>query len=452
MKKILISKLLIICMLFSFFSFGKEIEQFNSSFKYKKSLAPMLKKVLPTVVSIHIKGMKSITNSFLPKEFKYFFGLDIPGNNKGFHSFQGLGSGVLIDSNKGYIITNNHVIHDANKIKIKLNDGREFNAKLIGYDKKIDIALLQIPCNKDLTEIKFADSDLLHVGDFAVAVGNPFGLGQTATAGIISALGRSGLNIEGLENFIQTDASINRGNSGGALVNLNGELIGINTAILTPGGGNIGIGFAIPSNIVKNLIQQLITFGKVKHGKLGIKGIEITNDLSKAIGLENQKGIFVSEVIIGSSAEKSGIKSGDIIFSFEDKPIENFSELLIKISTTMPGKSIKLGILRKGYKKNIFVILNKNSFISQEISIPKLEGAKLINGKSNKGIDGVLVKNLIKNSPAWFSGLKKHDLIIELNNKKIKNIEMLKNNCNKKLKIMVFKIIRKKSNIFLFIS
>lgn len=207
------------------------------------SLAPMLEKVLPAVVSVRVEGTAS-QGQKIPEEFKKFFGDDLPDQPA--QPFEGLGSGVIINASKGYVLTNNHVINQAQKISIQLNDGREFDAKLIGSDDQSDIALLQIQNPSKLTQIAIADSDKLRVGDFAVAVGNPFGLGQTATSGIVSALGRSGLNLEGLENFIQTDASINRGNSGGALLNLNGELIGINTAILAPGGGSVGIGFASP--------------------------------------------------------------------------------------------------------------------------------------------------------------------------------------------------------------
>ncbi|VEA30659.1 serine protease [Salmonella enterica subsp. enterica] len=276
------------------------------------SLAPMLEKVLPAVVSVKVEGTAAQSQK-VPEEFKKFFGEDLPDQPS--QPFEGLGSGVIIDAAKGYVLTNNHVINQAQKISIQLNDGREFDAKLIGGDDQSDIALLQIQNPSKLTQIAIADSDKLRVGDFAVAVGNPFGLGQTATSGIISALGRSGLNLEGLENFIQTDASINRGNSGGALLNLNGELIGINTAILAPGGGSIGIGFAIPSNMAQTLAQQLIQFGEIKRGLLGIKGTEMTADIAKAFKLNVQRGAFVSEVLPNSGSAKAGVKSGDVIIS-----------------------------------------------------------------------------------------------------------------------------------------
>lgn len=251
------------------------------------SLAPMLEKVLPAVVSVQVEGTARQSQR-IPEELKKYFGEDAPDQQA--QPFEGLGSGVIIDAAKGYILTNNHVISQADKISVQLNDGREFDAKLIGGDDQSDIALLQVQNPSNLTQIAIADSDKLRVGDFAVAVGNPFGLGQTATSGIVSALGRSGLNLEGLENFIQTDASINRGNSGGALLNLNGELIGINTAILAPGGGSIGIGFAIPSNMAKTLSQQLIQFGEVKRGLLGIKGMEMSADIAKALSSTSSAG------------------------------------------------------------------------------------------------------------------------------------------------------------------
>lgn len=319
------------------------------------SLAPMLEKVLPAVVSVRVEGTQVQRQPQLPEQFKFFFGPNMPTPKESTRPFEGLGSGVIIDAAKGYILTNNHVINNADKISVQLNDGREYDAKLIGRDEQSDIALLQVSDVKNLTAVKIADSDKLRVGDFAVAVGNPFGLGQTATSGIISALGRSGLSLEGLENFIQTDASINRGNSGGALVNLNGELIGINTAILAPGGGNIGIGFAIPSNMAQNLSKQLIEFGEVKRGLLGIKGSEMTADMAKAFNTDAQRGAFISEVMPKSAAAKAGIKAGDILVSLDGKPISSFAELRAKVGTTAPGTTVKIGLLREGKPMEVAV-------------------------------------------------------------------------------------------------
>ncbi|SBT82003.1 Periplasmic pH-dependent serine endoprotease DegQ [secondary endosymbiont of Trabutina mannipara] len=369
------------------------------------SLAPMLTKVLPAVVSVHVEGSKPVRRPMLPNEFRYFFYPDNQGSNGLMRQFEGLGSGVIINAVKGYVITNNHVVNGADKIKVQLNGGCEFNAKLVGNDEKTDLALLQLSDPKNLSEITIADSDALQVGDFAVAVGNPFGLGQTATSGIVSALGRSGLNIEGLENFIQTDASINRGNSGGALVNLNGELIGINTAIIAPGGGNIGIGFAIPSNIVKKLSQQLIEYGKVKRGQLGIKGTELTAEIAKTFNIEVHRGAFVSEVLPNSAAAKAGIKAGDIIVSVEDKPILSFAELRVKVGTTAPGKTIKIGFIRNSKLQITLVILDDSVSIarnSEDIITPALYGAS----KFKKGTNGIKVEYVVKDSPTALIGLQ----------------------------------------------
>ncbi len=314
---------------------------FSVSGQELPSLAPMLERVTPAVVSIAVEG-KQVERSRIPDQFQFFFGPDFPTEQVRERPFRGLGSGVIINANKGYIVTNYHVIKGADEIRIQLHDGREYDAELIGGDEMSDVALLKVDGAKDLTEIKLADSDKLRVGDFSVAIGNPFGLGQTVTSGIVSALGRSGLNIENFENFIQTDAAINSGNSGGALVNLNGELIGINTAILGPNGGNVGIGFAIPSNMMKNLTDQILEFGEVKRGMLGVQGGEITSELAEALGYNSSKGAFVSQVVPDSAADKAGIKAGDIIVSLNGKKIDTFSELRAKIATLGQAKKSSL--------------------------------------------------------------------------------------------------------------
>ncbi|CCJ96837.1 HtrA protease/chaperone protein [Cronobacter malonaticus 507] len=318
------------------------------------SLAPMLEKVMPSVVSINVEGSTTVNTPRMPRNFQQFFGDDSPFCQDGspFQSspfcqggpggadgggqqqkFMALGSGVIIDAAKGYVVTNNHVVDNATTIKVQLSDGRKLDAKIVGKDPRSDIALIQIQDPKNLTAIKLADSDSLRVGDYAVAIGNPFGLGETVTSGIVSALGRSGLNAENYENFIQTDAAINRGNSGGALVNLNGELIGINTAILAPDGGNIGIGFAIPSNMVKSLTSQMVEYGQVKRGELGIMGTELNSELAKAMKVDAQRGAFVSQVLANSSAAKAGVKAGDVIVSLNGKPISSFAALILWPST-----------------------------------------------------------------------------------------------------------------------
>ncbi|MGQ23023.1 serine endoprotease DegQ [Escherichia coli] len=408
------------------------------------SLAPMLEKVLPAVVSVRVEGTAS-QGQKIPEEFKKFFGDDLPDQPA--QPFEGLGSGVIINANKGYVLTNNHVINQAQKISIQLNDGREFDAKLIGSDDQSDIALLQIQNPSKLTQIAIADSDKLRVGDFAVAVGNPFGLGQTATSGIISALGRSGLNLEGLENFIQTDASINRGNSGGALLNLNGELIGINTAILAPGGGSVGIGFAIPSNMARTLAQQLIDFGEIKRGLLGIKGTEMSADIAKAFNLDVQRGAFVSEVLPGSGSAKAG----DIITSLNGKPLNSFAELRSRIATTEPGTKVKLGLLRNGKPLEVEVTLDTStsSSASAEMITPALEGATLSDGQLKDGGKGIKIDEVVKGSPAAQAGLQKDDVIIGVNRDRVNSIAEMRKVLAAKPAIIALQIVRGNESIYL---
>ncbi|CZV00171.1 serine endoprotease DegQ [Enterobacter hormaechei] len=414
------------------------------------SLAPMLEKVLPAVVSVQVEGTARQSQR-IPEELKKYFGEDAPEQQA--QPFEGLGSGVIIDAAKGYILTNNHVISQADKISVQLNDGREFDAKLIGGDDQSDIALLQVQNPSNLTQIAIADSDKLRVGDFAVAVGNPFGLGQTATSGIVSALGRSGLNLEGLENFIQTDASINRGNSGGALLNLNGELIGINTAILAPGGGSIGIGFAIPSNMAKTLSQQLIQFGEVKRGLLGIKGMEMSADIAKAFKLNVQRGAFVSEVLPNSGSAKAGVKSGDVIVSLNDKPLSSFAELRSRIATTEPGAKVKLGLIREGKPLTVEVTLDKStsSSASAEQISPALQGATLSDGQLKNGTKGISVTTVEKSSPAAQAGLHQDDVIVGVNRTRVQSIAEMRKVLESKPAVIALQIIRGNDTLYILL-
>lgn len=381
---------------------------------------------MPSVVSINVEGSTTVNTPRMPRNFQQFFGDDSPfcqdgspfqnspfcqgggngGNGGQQQKFMALGSGVIIDAAKGYVVTNNHVVDNASVIKVQLSDGRKFDAKVVGKDPRSDIALIQIQNPKNLTAIKLADSDALRVGDYTVAIGNPFGLGETVTSGIVSALGRSGLNVENYENFIQTDAAINRGNSGGALVNLNGELIGINTAILAPDGGNIGIGFAIPSNMVKNLTSQMVEYGQVKRGELGIMGTELNSELAKAMKVDAQRGAFVSQVMPNSSAAKAGIKAGDVITSLNGKPISSFAALRAQVGTMPVGSKISLGLLREGKAITVNLELQQSSQSQVDSStiFSGIEGAEM----SNKGQDkGVVVSSVKANSPAAQIGLKK---------------------------------------------
>ena len=438
------------------------------------SLAPMLEKVMPSVVSINVEGSTTVNTPRMPRNFQQFFGDNSPFCQDGspFQSspfcqgggagddtqgggqqqkFMALGSGVIIDAAKGYVVTNNHVVDNANSIKVQLSDGRKFDAKVVGKDPRSDIALIQIQDPKNLTAIKIADSDALRVGDYTVAIGNPFGLGETVTSGIVSALGRSGLNAENYENFIQTDAAINRGNSGGALVNLNGELIGINTAILAPDGGNIGIGFAIPSNMVKNLTAQMVQYGQVKRGELGILGTELNSELAKAMKVDAQRGAFVSQVMPNSSAAKAGIKAGDVITSLNGKPISSFAALRAEVGSMPIGSKVTLGLLRDGKPVNVSLELQQSSQnqVDSSTIFSGIEGAEM----SNKGADkGVVVNNVKANSPAARIGLKKGDVIMGANQQPVKNIAELRKILDSKPSVLALNIQRGDTSIYLLMQ
>ncbi|MEZ9998270.1 Do family serine endopeptidase [Vibrio lentus] len=412
------------------------------------SLAPMLEQVTPAVVSIAVEG-KQVQRQQIPEQFQFFFGPEQTRERP----FRGLGSGVIIDAKKGHIVTNYHVINGADDIKVKLHDGREYDAELIGGDQMSDIALLKLEKAKNLTQIKVADSDKLRVGDFSVAIGNPFGLGQTVTSGIVSALGRSGLNLENFENFIQTDAAINSGNSGGALVNLNGELIGINTAILGPNGGNVGIGFAIPSNMMKNLTEQILDFGEVKRGMLGVQGGEVTSELAEALGYESSKGAFVSQIVPDSAADKAGLKAGDIIVSINGKRIDTFSELRAKVATLGAGKQIELGVIRDGKSKNFDVTLGEstNSKTQAEKLHEGLAGAELTNTNESDGATGVKVSSVAQGSPAEAYQLLKDDIIIGVNRQTVKNLAQFRDILEKQPGVLALNIQRGDRTIYLVI-
>ncbi len=410
------------------------------------SLAPMLENVTPAVVLISVRGTQEVQQR-VPDAFKFFFGnpRQAPSRER---PFQGLGSGVIIDAEKGYIVTNYHVVKEADEIQITLKDGRQIEATKMGSDENSDIALLQVDA-EDLVEVNIADSDKLRVGDFAVAIGSPFGLGQTVTSGIVSALGRSGLNADNFEDFIQTDAAINSGNSGGALINLRGELIGINTAIIGPGGGNVGIGFAIPSNMVKSLVNQIIEFGEVRRGVLGVAGRSVTGEFAKAMELEEAQGAFIEQVTIDSAADEAGIEAGDVITKVNGKKIRSFSELRGKIGAIGAGNEVKLTVIKSnGKEKTYKVVLKKADGPNVEpASIHRmLEGAELENHA--KGL-GVLVSSIEDGSPANMIGLRKGDIIRGINRNRVSNIGELRELLKEDNGISLLHIIRGNSNLYI---
>lgn len=437
------------------------------------SLASMLEKVMPSVVSINVEGSTTVNTLRMPPQFQQFFSEDSPfcRNGSPFQSsplcqvwpdgqqqgtqqnFQALGAGVVIDAIKGHVVTNNHVVDNANKIQVKLSDGRRYDAKVIGKDMRSDIALLQLKDFKNLTTIKMADSDQLRVGDYAIAIGNPYGLGETATSGIVSALGRSGLNIENYENFIQTDAAINRGNSGGALVNLNGELIGINTAILAPDGGNIGIGFAIPSNMVKNLTAQMVEYGQVKRGELGIKGTELNSELAKAMKIDAQRGAFVNEVVPKSSAAKAGIKAGDVIVTINGKAISSFASFRAEIGTLPIGSKMSLGIIRDGKPMTLDAVLEQSTQTQIESGniYTGIEGAELSNTQIGAQ-KGIKVDNVKDGSAAARIGLKKGDVILGVNQQPIQNLGELRKILDSSPPVLALNIQRGENKLYLLIQ
>lgn len=424
--------LLIILLLFSSVSFSNKSNLLSSGLP---SLAPMLENVTPAVVNIYtINEVEEKNNQIDDLLYRKFF--NIPGKQETRkRNRSGLGSGVIINKNKGYIITNNHVIAKAKDIKVKLQDGREFKATLVGSDPASDIAVIKIKAKK-LKSLKFANSDKLRVGDFVVAIGNPFGIGQTVTSGIISALGRSGLGIEAYENFIQTDASINPGNSGGALVNLRGELVGINTAIIGSKGvsGSVGIGLAIPVNMALDITEQLLKYGKVKRGYLGVSAQDLTTDLSKAFGINTYKGAIITRVTKGSPADKAGIKIGDVVTKINNENIENASSMRNKIGLLKINSSITMEINRKGKIISTKVkILEPKISKKNKIKInPRLQGIVFSEIKKNMPeygkVSGIKVLKISKDSKAYYIGIRKNDILLSINNipvKKIKDLEIV---------------------------
>jgi Do/DeqQ family serine protease len=393
------------------------------------SLAPMVKRVSPAVVNIATRGTikeePGQRNPLLDDPFfRRFF--DAPPDSRPHErQFQSAGSGVIVDAKNGYIITNHHVVENASEITITLLDNRTFSAKVIGTDEGADVAVLQAK-QPNLIAMALGDSTRLEVGDYVVAIGNPFGLQHTVTAGIVSALGRSGINPDGYEDFIQTDASINPGNSGGALVNLRGELVGINSAILSRSGGNIGIGFAIPVNMAKGVMDQLIKYGQVKRGVLGVNIYNVTPDIAKEFGLTESSGALVAGVAQGSAAEHAGVKTGDIITSINGAAMKDASELRNTIGMLRIGDKVEIGLLRDGKPHKVTALISERGELetANAVDINKgLEGAELHDAPDN---GGVLVKTIQEGSPAAQNGLRANDLIVGVGRTPITNTKGLK--------------------------
>ena len=383
------------------------------------SLAPMLDEVTPAVVNIATQGHVEIRSNPLFNDpfFRHFFNQpDRPRQRK----TQSLGSGVIIDAERGLVVTNNHVIANADEITVKLRDGRNMQAELVGSDPDTDVAVVKIPAER-LTAVALADSDRLRVGDYVVAIGNPFGLGQTVTSGIISALARSGLGITGYEDLIQTDASINPGNSGGALVNLRGELVGINTAIYSQSGGNIGIGFAIPTNMVRQITDQLVEYGEVRRGFLGAQLQDLDPDLASAFGIETGKGAVLVNILEGSPAAQAGLKPGDVVTAVNDKEVSSATDLRNQVGLKRIGDTVKLRIIREGKQKTVAVTVagRETAERPSELRNERLAGATFGDIAEQSPafgrVQGVMVYEVEQRSPIAIAGLREGDIITSVN-------------------------------------
>jgi Do/DeqQ family serine protease len=386
------------------------------------SLAPVLERVTPSVVNVYTQTRVRIRSPLLDDPFfRRFFNVpDVPRERVS----QSLGSGVIVDAEQGYILTNNHVIAGSTEISVILADGRSFDAELIGTDPDTDLAMIRVPA-EDLQALPLADSNQLRVGDFVVAVGNPFGLGQTVTSGIVSALGRAGFRGLEFQNFIQTDASINPGNSGGALVNLRGELVGINSAIFTPSGGNVGIGFAIPSAMAKYVMDQLSRFGEVRRGTIGIYAQNLTAELAGAFGLENGKGALVAEVAVDSAADQAGIRAGDVITALAGHEVKNAREFY-NVEGRLPlGESVSVEFVRDQDNKQVRLVAEALKEVDGVAIDRRLAGATFedlpVKLRSDR-VKGVLLSRLEPDSRLARNGLRPGDIITGVNRQGFRNM------------------------------
>ena len=437
-------------LLFSMATFATATPNSNGT---STSIAPMLQKALPAIVNIRadIKITDLSTLVQLQRENALNINGPLPD------TFLSIGSGVIVDANKGYILTNSHVVNDAQTITVTLGDGRHYTAKLIGLDKPSDIALLQIKAKK-LTAIVVANSNDLQVGDFVAAIGNPFGLNQTVTTGIVSALGRTTLGIEAYENFIQTDAPINPGNSGGALLDAKGALIGINTAIIAPERGSVGIGFAIPSNMAKSIMDQLLQYGNVKRGILGIAAQDISPDLQDAFKLPNTQGAAITLVRGGSPAQKAGIEVGDIVLSINNQDIHNANDVSNDIGFMRVNTKVTLKILRNNKPMTLSsVLIDPQELKDASVAInPFFNGVALKNfslvSPLQGAIRGVLVVNVDPESHAWQADLRPGDVITYAAQQKINNAVDLEKITRAAKDTLLLNVLRGPGAVFIVIS
>ena len=388
------------------------------------SLAPLVKKVAPAVVNIRVSQTVRSQSPYGDEMFRRFFGLpEFEGGRS--RQVASAGSGVIVDAANGYILTKHHVVDGADKIQISLFNDDSLDAEIIGSDAATDIAVLKVD-PENLVELPIGDSDQVEVGDFVIAIGNPFGLGHTVTAGIVSALGRTGINRNGYEDFIQTDASINPGNSGGALVNMKGELVGINSAIVSRTGGNVGIGFAVPSAIAQSIMRQILDFGEVRRGLLGVSIQTIDKESAKALGAEVESGALVSAIEPESAAEKAGLHVDDIIVRVNDKKIDNSRELANAIGLKGSGEIVDIEFVRDGKTLKVQAKLGQRTITRSSGSDihPGLQGARFATS-STSATGGVDVSEVEPGSAAAQRGLRSGDVIIAVNRQQVQNLQQL---------------------------
>ncbi|HSC94534.1 MAG TPA: Do family serine endopeptidase, partial [Burkholderiales bacterium] len=391
------------------------------------TLAPLVNEVTPAVVNISVITRSPLEANplFADPFFRRFFNLpDQPQRRE-----QAAGSGVIVDAARGYVITNHHVIRNAEQVLVTLKDRRQVPAKLVGTDPGTDIAVLQIDA-KDLSAIRIGDSDALQVGDYVIAIGNPFGIGQTVTSGIVSALGRSGLSPEGFEDFIQTDASINPGNSGGALINLRGELVGINSAIIGPSGGNVGIGFAVPSNMARAVLAQIARFGEVRRGRLGIEMVDLTPDIAKKLGVSATEGVVIAGVEAGSPAEKAGLREGDVVVALGTRMVRAAAELRARLGLTPVGEEIELRVLRGRDTRVVRATIAppQDAANVQGKAVPQLPGMSVVEIERGSPLyqrlkgGGLVVADVEQDSRAWMAGFRPGDIIYAVNRRRVQTL------------------------------
>ena len=385
------------------------------------SLAPLVKTVAPAVVNIRVSQTVKSRSPYDDEMFRRFFGAPNTPNNS--REVQSAGSGVIVDAKNGYILTNHHVVSGADKIQISLIDENTLDAEIIGSDPATDIAVLKVEA-ENLTDINIGDSDQVEVGDFVIAIGNPFGLGNTVTSGIVSALGRTGISSSGYEDFIQTDASINPGNSGGALVNMQGELVGINSAIISRSGGNVGIGFAVPSEIAQSIMSQLLDFGEVRRGLLGVSIHTIDEENAEILGVDSKSGAMITAIEPGSAAEEAGLRVEDIIIRVNDERISNARDLQNAIGLKGSGERVTIEFIRQSTKLETNAVLGQQKIARQIGSDihPGLVGAQFSSSANKAGVE---VTDVESGSPADQRGLEKGDLIVAVNRMRVENIQQL---------------------------